>query len=149
MQGVAVELLAGERKSDLSPIRPRPGPILRPLGGRVAHEVDPTGVKALNVIERSLNFLHRQQALDDGVTVLAIMIDVLVGDGHRSSSAPGARTLVPHRPYDPNVGRPGRAARRFRVHALGMSGREGSVIAGPRLLQPGGGAHFGQTRGGA
>src|ERR1700675_3382498 len=97
MQGVAVELLASEWKSDLPAIRPSPGPILRPRGGRVAYEVDPTGVEALNLIERSLNLVRRQEALDDGVTVLAIMIDLLIGDWHSaSSSARPAPHSCPH-----------------------------------------------------
>src|SRR5471032_2064301 len=94
MQGVAVELLASEWKSDLPAIRSSPGPILRPRGGRVANEVDPTRMEALNLIERSLNLVRRQEALDDGVTVLAIVTDVLFRDGHNASSARAARTLV-------------------------------------------------------
>ena len=81
MQGVAVESLASEWKPDLPPIRPSPRPMRRPRGGRVANEVDPARIEALDLIERSLNLVRRQEALDDGVTVLAIMIDVLVGDG--------------------------------------------------------------------
>src|SRR5436190_8609116 len=87
MQGVAVELLALERKPDPPAICPGRGPALRPADPRVANEVDPTGVHAFDLIEGSLKFVRGEQVLDDGVTVLPIVIDVLVGDGHEPSCA--------------------------------------------------------------